>query len=135
MSDNINNEEKEEKPKHQDKVVALDSLSLGISIVAAIIIGFGIYHVTQPYIKRYNQRKEAKELYFANQVCEHYIRYKYKREIKELPPEIIKKEDINKEAHNECYYSLTPSRKEIFLEMKTELEQQGILSYKGGREY
>ena len=47
----------------------------------------------------------------------------------------IKKEDINKEAHNECYYSLTPSRKEIFLEMKTELEQQGILSYKGGREY
>ena len=42
MSDNINNEEKEEKPKHQDKVVALDSLSLGISIVAAIIIGFGI---------------------------------------------------------------------------------------------
>lgn len=35
-------EEKEEKPKHQDKVVALDSLSLGISIVAAILIGFGI---------------------------------------------------------------------------------------------
>ena len=31
-----------EKPKHQDKIVALDSLSLGISIVAAIIIGFGI---------------------------------------------------------------------------------------------
>ena len=30
------------KPKHQDKIVALDSLSLGISIVAAIIIGFGI---------------------------------------------------------------------------------------------
>ncbi|MDD2887168.1 MAG: AtpZ/AtpI family protein [Aliarcobacter sp.] len=30
------------KPKHQDKVVALDNLSLGISIVAAIIIGFGI---------------------------------------------------------------------------------------------
>ena len=105
------------------------------TIIFLIIIGFGIYDVTQPYIKRYNQRKEAKELYFANQVCEHYIRYKYKREIKELPPEIIKKEDINKEAHNECYYSLTPSRKEIFLEMKTELEQQGILSYKGGREY
>ena len=42
MQDNINNEEKEEKPKHQDKIVALDSLSLGISIVAAIIIGFGI---------------------------------------------------------------------------------------------
>ncbi|HRM15316.1 MAG TPA: hypothetical protein PLX05_06725 [Acinetobacter parvus] len=105
------------------------------TIIFLIIIGFGIYDVTQPYIKRYNQRKEAKELYFANQVCEHYIRYKYKREIKELPPEIIKKEDINNEAHNECYYSLTPSRKEIFLEMKTELEQQGILSYKGGREY
>ena len=49
--------------------------------------------------------------------------------------QLIKKEDINNEAHNECYYSLTPSRKEIFLEMKTELEQQGILSYKGGREY
>ena len=31
-----------EKPKHQDKIVALDSLSLGISIVAAILIGFGI---------------------------------------------------------------------------------------------
>ncbi|WP_368030988.1 AtpZ/AtpI family protein [Arcobacter sp. s6] len=42
MTDNINNEEKEEKPKHQDKIVALDSLSLGISIVAALIIGFGI---------------------------------------------------------------------------------------------
>ena len=42
MQDNINNEVKEEKPKHQDKIVALDSLSLGISIVAAIIIGFGI---------------------------------------------------------------------------------------------
>ncbi len=35
--DNQNN-----KPKHQDKVIALDNLSLGISIVAAIIIGFGI---------------------------------------------------------------------------------------------
>ena len=42
MQDNINNEVKEEKPKHQDKIVALDSLSLGISIVAAIIIGFAI---------------------------------------------------------------------------------------------
>ena len=42
MQDNINNEVKEEKPKHQDKIVALDSLSLGISIVAAVIIGFGI---------------------------------------------------------------------------------------------
>lgn len=36
------NQEVEQKPKHQDKVVALDNLSLGISIVAAIIIGFGI---------------------------------------------------------------------------------------------
>ena len=36
--DNQNNN----KPKHQDKVIALDNLSLGISIVAAIIIGFGI---------------------------------------------------------------------------------------------
>lgn len=36
------NQELEQKPKHQDKVVALDNLSLGISIVAAIIIGFGI---------------------------------------------------------------------------------------------
>lgn len=34
--------QEETKPKHQDKIVALDSLSLGISIVAAIIIGFGI---------------------------------------------------------------------------------------------
>lgn len=34
--------QQEPKPKHQDKIVALDSLSLGISIVAAIIIGFGI---------------------------------------------------------------------------------------------
>lgn len=35
-------EELEEKPKHQDKIAALDNLSLGISIVAAILIGFGI---------------------------------------------------------------------------------------------
>uniref|UniRef100_UPI0040475570 AtpZ/AtpI family protein n=1 Tax=Aliarcobacter sp. TaxID=2321116 RepID=UPI0040475570 len=38
MQDN----QQENKPKHQDKVVALDNLSLGISIVAAILIGFGI---------------------------------------------------------------------------------------------
>ena len=38
----MQNEEKYEKPKHQDKIVALDNLSLGISIVAAILIGFGI---------------------------------------------------------------------------------------------
>lgn len=43
MSDNVNKDENTEpKPKHQDKIVALDSLSLGISIVAAIIIGFGV---------------------------------------------------------------------------------------------
>nr|WP_102043435.1 AtpZ/AtpI family protein [Arcobacter sp. L] len=35
-------QEEYEKPKHQDKIAALDNLSLGISIVAAIIIGFGI---------------------------------------------------------------------------------------------
>lgn len=35
-------EEEKKVPKHQDKVVALDNLSLGISIVAAIVIGFGI---------------------------------------------------------------------------------------------
>lgn len=32
----------ENKPKHRDKLEALDNLSLGISMVAAIIIGFGI---------------------------------------------------------------------------------------------
>jgi F0F1-type ATP synthase assembly protein I len=31
-----------EKPKHQDKVEALDSVSLGISIVVAILIGIAI---------------------------------------------------------------------------------------------
>lgn len=37
-------ENKQEKvvPKHRDKLEALDNLSLGISIVAAIAIGFGI---------------------------------------------------------------------------------------------
>lgn len=35
-------QEQNKKPKHQDKIAALDNLSLGISIVAAIIIGFGI---------------------------------------------------------------------------------------------
>lgn len=29
-------------PKHQGKLKALDNLSLGISIVAAVVIGFGI---------------------------------------------------------------------------------------------
>lgn len=32
----------EKKPKHRDKIEALDSLSVGISIVAAILIGVGI---------------------------------------------------------------------------------------------
>lgn len=36
-----NNEEVEKKPKHQDKIRALDNLSLGISMVAAVVIGFG----------------------------------------------------------------------------------------------
>lgn len=31
-----------EKPKHLGKLQALDNLSLGISIVAAVVIGFGI---------------------------------------------------------------------------------------------
>ena len=35
-------DENSTKPKHQDIVIALDNWSLGISIVAAIIIGFGI---------------------------------------------------------------------------------------------
>ena len=36
--------EKVEKitPKHRDKIEALDNLSLGISMVAAVAIGFGI---------------------------------------------------------------------------------------------
>ncbi len=36
MSENNN------KPKHLGKLQALDNLSLGISIVAAVVIGFGI---------------------------------------------------------------------------------------------
>lgn len=38
MSENL----EEKKPKHRDKIEALDSLSVGISIVAAILIGIGI---------------------------------------------------------------------------------------------
>lgn len=34
--------EKEQKPKHRDKIEALDSLSVGISMVAAIAIVVGI---------------------------------------------------------------------------------------------
>lgn len=37
MEDKQNN-----TPKHRDKLEALDNLSLGISMVAAIVIGFGI---------------------------------------------------------------------------------------------
>lgn len=32
----------EDKPKHRDKIEALDNLSVGISMVAAIVIGFGV---------------------------------------------------------------------------------------------
>ncbi len=48
MSENNNNSTNEinKKPKHQDKYEALDNLSLGISIVVAILlgvlIGFGL---------------------------------------------------------------------------------------------
>ncbi|MCP4971683.1 MAG: AtpZ/AtpI family protein [Arcobacter sp.] len=38
----MENKEEKKVPKHRDKVVALDNLSLGISIVAAILVGFGI---------------------------------------------------------------------------------------------
>lgn len=38
----MENKEENKVPKHRDKLVALDNLSLGISIVAAIVIGFGI---------------------------------------------------------------------------------------------
>lgn len=34
--------DKEQKPKHRDKIEALDSLSVGISMVAAIAIGVGV---------------------------------------------------------------------------------------------
>lgn len=34
--------EENNKPKHLGKLQALDNLSLGISIVAAVVIGFGI---------------------------------------------------------------------------------------------
>lgn len=38
----MENKEEQKIPKHRDKIVALDNLSLGISMVAAIVIGFGI---------------------------------------------------------------------------------------------
>lgn len=37
-----NEEEVNKKPKHQDKIQALDSLSLGISMVVAVAMGVGI---------------------------------------------------------------------------------------------
>ena len=36
----MENQEEKKVPKHRDKIQALDNLSLGISIVAAIAIGF-----------------------------------------------------------------------------------------------
>ncbi len=38
----MQNKEETKVPKHRDKIQALDNLSLGISIVAAIVIGFAI---------------------------------------------------------------------------------------------
>ncbi len=38
----MENKEEQQVPKHRDKIQALDNLSLGISIVAAIVIGFAI---------------------------------------------------------------------------------------------
>ncbi|RXJ60868.1 AtpZ/AtpI family protein [Candidatus Marinarcus aquaticus] len=38
----MSNEEVNKKPKHQDKIQALDSLSLGISMVVAVAMGVGI---------------------------------------------------------------------------------------------
>ncbi len=38
----MENKQEKKVPKHRDKLEALDNLSLGISIVAAIAIGFGI---------------------------------------------------------------------------------------------
>lgn len=46
MEDNKN---KEIKPKHKNKVEALDTLSLGISIVAAIMIGVGIGYLLKSW--------------------------------------------------------------------------------------
>ena len=38
----MKNDEEKIVPKHRDKLEALDNLSLGISMVAAVAIGFGI---------------------------------------------------------------------------------------------
>ncbi|WP_419770002.1 MAG: AtpZ/AtpI family protein [Candidatus Marinarcus sp.] len=42
MSEDLKQKELNEIPKHKDKLVALDSLSLGISMVVAVAIGVGI---------------------------------------------------------------------------------------------
>ena len=39
-----------EKPKHLGKLEALDNLSLGISIVAAVVIGFAIGYGLKEWI-------------------------------------------------------------------------------------
>lgn len=38
----LNKETNQNKPKHQDKIEALDNLSLGISIVVALALGVGL---------------------------------------------------------------------------------------------
>lgn len=38
----MDNKTNNERPKHESKLVALDNLSLGISIVVAVFIGFAI---------------------------------------------------------------------------------------------
>lgn len=43
-----NNEEKQ-VPKHRGKLEALDNLSLGISIVAAVAIGFGVGYLLKEW--------------------------------------------------------------------------------------
>ncbi len=42
LEDKYLNKDEKLTPKHKDKIVALDNLSLGISIVAAIAIGAGV---------------------------------------------------------------------------------------------
>ncbi len=38
----MDNKTNNERPKHESKLIALDNLSLGISIVVAVFIGFAI---------------------------------------------------------------------------------------------
>ncbi|MEA3498482.1 MAG: AtpZ/AtpI family protein [Campylobacterota bacterium] len=42
MEENKNPQEVEHKPKHKDKLEALDNMSLGISIVVALALGVGL---------------------------------------------------------------------------------------------